>query len=183
LGDADGKGQPTFTDAEICFNGHVESGRVASTPRDEALIGPTDGANGSAMAAEIGGITGGWKARPLVTARGLGPNGDGSYETFRVARICGPVYGRREARGEWSSDFCKTNYRPYDLCVQGCLIVLNHHLGSDQFRVSSDGNSRDWDDARDACQQVLGYGIDWGEDKLAPTMPPASTQPPPLPIG
>jgi hypothetical protein len=63
------------------------------------------------------------------------------------------------------------------------LIVLNHHLGSDQFRVSSDGKSGDWDDARNACQQILVYGIDWGDDKLAPVRetPSASpSSPPPL---
>jgi hypothetical protein len=55
--------------------------------------------------------------------------------------------------------------------VQCCLIILQHHLGSDWFRVDSDGGSAKWNDARDACQHVLGYGVEWGEDKLAPVTP------------
>lgn len=176
LGDADGKGLPTFTAAEICFNGHVDSGQLTSMHNASSVQGAADDTRAL-------GINGGWRARPLATARMLGANGDGSYETFRVARICRLRSARQEARGKWSGDFCKTNHRPYDLCVQGCLIVLNHHLGSDRFRVSSDGKSRDWDEARNACQQILGYGIDWGEDQLAPASPPGSTQPAPPPVG
>lgn len=55
--------------------------------------------------------------------------------------------------------FCKTNHRPYDIIVCSCLIVLNHHLGR-KFTVSSEGNfdSSEWQDAIEACEQVLGYG-------------------------
>ena len=52
--------------------------------------------------------------------------------------------------------------------MQGCLIILSHHLSRQLFRVCSDGGSQDWNAAREACQRVLGYGIDWGEDNFAP---------------
>lgn len=42
--------------------------------------------------------------------------------------------------------FCKTEHLPYDICVQGCLIAFNHFFGDD-FSVSSDGTSSDWDAA------------------------------------
>jgi hypothetical protein len=119
LGDGRGLNQPTFSAAEICFNGRAE-----------------------------------------------GPGGDSSYETFRVERARRPGYPQEQARGDWGLDFCKTNRRPYDLCVQGCLMVLSHHLGTARFRVDSDGTSGDWDEARQACQRVLGYGGEWGEGKL-----------------
>ena len=77
-----------------------------------------------------------------------------------------------QAQDGWCRGCCKTSYRPYDLCVQGCLIVLSHHIGEARFRVDSDGTSEQWNEARDACQHVLGYGIDWGEGKLAPISPP-----------
>ncbi|HZK81206.1 MAG TPA: hypothetical protein VFC46_09075 [Humisphaera sp.] len=107
--------------------------------------------------------------------------GNGPWEPFHVPRIRRPRYTRDQAVGGWWSNFCKTNHQPYDLCVQGCLIVLSHRFGNARFRVSSDGTSRDWNDARNACQHVLGYGIDWGEGKWAP-LPPneGKTSDPPL---
>ena len=41
LGDAHGEGQPTFTHAEICFNGHVDSGKLSSLQQVEGLIWPS----------------------------------------------------------------------------------------------------------------------------------------------
>jgi hypothetical protein len=73
LGDANGKGRPTFTDVEICFNGHVDSGVLASTPRGNGSIGPDDGARGITTAGAADATTGGRGARPLVTARTLAP--------------------------------------------------------------------------------------------------------------
>ena len=102
--------------------------------------------------------------------RVLGPITNGSYEAFRVERVCRPRHSQQPPQG-WSMAFCKTHHLPYDLCVQACLIVLSHHLGLEQFRVTSDGTSRNWNDARNAAQQILGYGIDWGEGKLAPLPP------------
>jgi hypothetical protein len=166
LGDADGKGSPRFSQRQVCFNGHVDSGKLCSVQRVEGLVWPRHGAGGVALAANA--IVGGWGAGPAVTARLLGPEGNGSYETFAVERMRTPRYPREQPASGWWFNFCKTNYRPYDLCVQGCLIILNHRLGSRMFRVDSDGASEHWDDARHASQRVLGYGEDWGEGKLAP---------------
>ena len=88
---------------------------------------------------------------------------DDGCETFRVNRI--------ETQSPWREGepdvftFCKTRQRPYDVCVQCALIVFRHHFG-ERFRVSSDGNSDEWDGAREACQRVLGYGADFriGDD-------------------
>jgi hypothetical protein len=171
LGDAQGKGEPTFTATEICFNGHVDSGRLTSGQKAPGLVWPHRDAHGVAVVGEADAVVGRWNAGPAIRARVLGPSGDGSFETFHIERVHHPRHPQDQATG-WSSNFCKTNYRPYDLCVQGCLIVLSHHCGNKHFRVSSDGNSRDWNDARDAAQHILGYGIDWGEDKLAPVPPP-----------
>jgi len=171
LGDAHGEGRPTFNNSEICFNGHVDSGKLGSFQRAEGLVWPHQRAHGVATIGETDAIAGSWGGGPAVTSRVLGSNGNGSYETFVVERIDRSPPQEQGAHGGLS-DFCKTNYRPYDLCVQGCLIVLSHHLEAARFRVTSDGTSRDWNDARDACQHVLGYGIDWGEDKLTPMAPP-----------
>ena len=174
LGGANGEGKPIFTDKEICFNGHVDSGKLNSVQQASGLVWPQEGARGVAVAGEANAVVGRWSSGPAVIARVLGPDGDGSYETFQVEQKYLPRYLLDRPVLDWFGDYCKTNYQPYDLCVQGCLIVLSHHLGTKLFRVDSDGMSRDWNDARDACQHVLGYGIDWGEDKLAPA---ASSQP------
>lgn len=101
-----------------------------------------------------------------------GPNGTGSpifgveeiafngkapqdYESFSVTRTA-PV-PESEPR---ICEFCKTEYRPYDLCVQTALIVLQHHLG-EAVGVSSDGDDAAWDNARAVCQKWLGYGADF----------------------
>ncbi|HET6249745.1 MAG TPA: hypothetical protein VFE47_18795 [Tepidisphaeraceae bacterium] len=123
LAGADGTGQPTFNDNEICFNGR----------------------------------------------------GEESYEAFVVKRLIVPRPSPEQITNDRASDFCKTNYLPYDLCVQGCLIVLSDHLGQAIFAVDSDGTSGQWNAARDACQRVLGYGGDWGCGKLAPLTPPPTT--------
>jgi hypothetical protein len=162
LGDANGNGQPTFTSSMICFNGHVDSGKLSSTQQTEGLIWPRPG----------------WLDGP-VTPRILGPNGDGSYETFLVQQVHSPRFPMEQAVNGWWDWFFKTSYRPYDLCVQGCLMVLSHHLDNTRFRVRSDGTTEKWNQARHACQHVLGYGIDWGEDDLAPVAvspPPAVTE-------
>jgi hypothetical protein len=93
----------------------------------------------------------------------------GPWEPFHVPRIFRPRHPHQQGAGGLWFSFCKTYRQPYDLCVQGCLIVLNHRLGSGKFKVASDGSSNDWNEARDTCQRVLGYGINWGEDKLAPS--------------
>lgn len=86
----------------------------------------------------------------------------GGCEPFVVQCVCGnrgperPSYSQPDrCRG-----FCKTEHLPYDICVQACLIVLNHNLG-DAFQVGSDGNEVDWDGARELCQKTLGYGLDF----------------------
>ena len=103
-----------------------------------------------------------WCAGPMVGSRAVAENGDGSYETFHVPRAW-PMTERSDRRKPdgmgFHFDCCKTNFLPYDLCVQCCLIVLDYHLGPDLFRVNSDGTDGQWNEARDACQSVLGYGL------------------------
>jgi hypothetical protein len=85
----------------------------------------------------------------LIAFNGREPDG---YETFAVGRIVA-------ARGDKPKvfEFCKTNLRPYDLCVQAALIVLKHHLG-EAITVSSDGEDTEWKRGREVCQKWLGYG-------------------------
>jgi hypothetical protein len=121
-----------------------------------------------ALGIPLGGADG--LGEPVFTAdricfngRADSPLGNAAYETFLVDRVWARPHDER-ARVGW--EFCKTEHRPYDLSVQCCLIALSHRLGP-RFRVSSDGDTQHWQAAREACQRVLGYGVDWGEEKLA----------------
>jgi hypothetical protein len=91
-----------------------------------------------------------------------GPGNDG-HETFMVQRVYKPSYPEKRptAGGLWF-DFCKTARKPYDAAVCVCLIVLRHHFG-EKFIVSTDGDDEEegWPVARQVCQQVLGFGIDF----------------------
>ena len=155
LGHMDGHGEPEFAADVVCFNGSVHSESFARS--DAVIAWPTDGAAGLAtVGADVDGGT--WHSGDLVTSRAVDTDGDGSYETFRVAR--------NEALQDWrkaegASDVfrcCKTAFRPYDLNVQCALIAFKHHFGA-AFSVRSDGESEQWQDARSVCQEILGYGV------------------------
>lgn len=51
-------------------------------------------------------------------------------------------------------NFCKTEYRPYDLVLCAILISYKHHF-KDVVRVSSDGNAADWKMAAEWWQDMF----------------------------
>lgn len=95
--------------------------------------------------------------RPIFNDKEIAFNGHApnEYETFVVARMAAARDGEPK-----TFQFCKTARRPYDICVQAALIVLQHHLG-EAIVISSDGDEADWDRARAVCQKWLGYGSDF----------------------
>jgi len=78
-----------------------------------------------------------------------------SCERFEIHQVEFDRHGRRIVRS-----FCKTERLPYDLCVQLALIVFKHHLG-DALQVGSDGSDEDWQTARNKCQEVASYAMDF----------------------
>lgn len=84
---------------------------------------------------------------------------DQDHETFSVQLEKGTSYSKDDAGRDFY--FCKTARKPYDIAVQCCLIVFNHHLGTEHFVVTSDGDMEEWQDAMTTCQDVLGYGDDF----------------------
>lgn len=153
LGDYSGEGEPEFSAEAISFNGHRESGSFA---RAEGLAWPTDKAQSVATIGQEA-TAGHWFAGVMLSSRAVGPDGDGSYESFCVERNVEP-YAHDDRNGRYLFGCCKTNYRPYDLLVQCCLIVLKEHLG-DAIIVTSDGDQQQWNEAADGCQIYLGYGL------------------------
>lgn len=104
---------------------------------------------------------------PLADREGAGaPIFSGDEIVFNAAggNGCEPFVCRRvqhDRRGRpVVRSFCKTGHAPYDLCVQGALIVLKHHLGG-AITVGSDGADDDWREAVEICRRHLGYGQDF----------------------
>jgi hypothetical protein len=80
------------------------------------------------------------------------------HETFIVEQIYKPEDWETPCPREGNKwfNFCKTAYKPYDLCVTACLIILKHYL-KDNFLVYSDGDDPDWEKARKLVQKTLTY--------------------------
>lgn len=51
---------------------------------------------------------------------------------------------------------CTTNWEPYDLLVTAILLAAKRRLGS-WIKLTSDGQWNDWEPARMACTDVLGF--------------------------
>ncbi len=79
--------------------------------------------------------------------------GNGACEPFEIHQIEFARSGHDLVRS-----YCKTQHAPYDLAVQGALIILRQHLGP-ILQVTSDGGNEDWEEAREVCQSSFGYGL------------------------
>ena len=106
---------------------------------------------------------------PVFGAKQIRFNGvgeDDGYETFNILqKFKSPSWRKDEdAKKRLVFNFCKTANKPYDINVTCCLVVFKHHFGDD-FEVRSDGESKDWQEARDKCEKILGYGADFKLDK------------------
>lgn len=155
LGNSFGEDEPTITYNEISFNGLEKCGHPEFR---NGLQWPDDKASGVAsgkLMTQQETKSGQWFAGPTVTTRVCG--GSCAYETFSLERYQAlSEYERNE--GKIKSFSCtKTNYQPYDIAVTVALIIAKHYLGN-AIEVSSDGGSKDWEDARILCEQFLGYG-------------------------
>lgn len=146
-----GDGTPIINDELISFNGNRYCGH---TLRDLGITWPSDNAGGTS---ENGETDGNWFGGNLLSTRTCG--GDCSNETFHLPRIFEPGQYRQPEGDDYYFDFCKTAYKPYDLAVTAALVIAKHHL-KDLIVVSTDGNDKDWFDARQMCQMLLGYGLD-----------------------
>lgn len=147
-----GEGAPKINDETVSFNGAVDCGHS----KDEVgLVWPTIGAWGGFDGSVETALKGEeWFAGPQAEARVCG--GDCSYESAIFNRV---HTGTPDDDG-FCFEFCKTNYRPYDILVQAVCIVLKQHL-KNEAKISSDGTDGDWEEASQFCQHALGYGLDF----------------------
>jgi hypothetical protein len=89
-----------------------------------------------------------------IRFNGIGDNG---HETFYFPKSFtsrGPTFGDKPF------GFCKTAYKPYDVAVCACLIILKYWFPD--IDVSSDGEMQDWQNALDAVKDA--YGNDYVKD-------------------
>ncbi|MCA9775985.1 MAG: hypothetical protein KC800_04685 [Candidatus Eremiobacteraeota bacterium] len=77
-----------------------------------------------------------------------------TYENFHFPRV-----QRMRDSPAYLNEAVKTNRRPYDLAVSAFLLIAKKHIGSG-FEIHSDGRDAWWDEPRELCQRVLGYGVD-----------------------
>jgi hypothetical protein len=134
--------EPEITADFVRFNGVQHCGHTKNT--EVRLAGPTREACG------IGDNHGLGSALPYRTC-----NGDCSYESLWFDRS---LEQRQQDENGLYSSFCKTAFRPYDLAVTVFLLIAKHHL-RDVFRIESDGDLKQWQDAQLLCRQELGYSL------------------------
>jgi hypothetical protein len=89
---------------------------------------------------------------------GVGKN---SHETFWFPRAITDIKDyQKDDNSTKVFEFCKTARKPYDIAVCCALIIAKKHFGAD-IKVSSDGENDEWIKAKELCNNILKYGIDF----------------------
>jgi hypothetical protein len=153
--DGHGENEPILNADLISFNGDASCGH---TERDLGITWPSSEASG---AAEDGEVAGEWSAGASLATRTCG--GDCSHETCYFPRVYKPDSWDEPKKGLYFG-FCKTAYKPYDIAVTAFLLICKHHLKS-RIVVSSDGEDKDWFDAKMLCDKLFGYGLGYTLDE------------------
>jgi hypothetical protein len=157
----DGNGEPVITDEEIRFNGNANCGHkqlnfggAGGWPSDTTKFGVAPDQEGA--------VDRTWYAGVMFKQRTC--DGDCSHETFAFPmEMTLRDYDRPDENGRYFA-FCKTLFKPYDLAVITCLIIIKHYLRN-RIYVSSDGKLGAWQDGMKICQNAFGYGEDFKLDR------------------
>jgi hypothetical protein len=151
-----GTGEPTITAEDVCFNGLRHCGH---TKQDIGIAWPEKIASGISTDLTDS-VRGKWFAGRLLQHRVC--DGDCSHETLYFPRVLEEQEWQKPVGGR-CFQCCKTAYKPYDLAVNCFLIIAKHHLGQ-SIVIQSDGTNQHWQDAKEVCQRVLGYGVEFQLD-------------------
>ena len=162
LGDGLGENTPIIRPDEITFNGLTNCGHQK---QHIGLAWPSETAKGvkpDHLFMELCELSkGSWFAGPTLETRVCG--GDCSYETFSLEQKLQQDQIVNVRNGFYSNG-TKTNYKPYDLAVNVCLIIAKHYL-KDQIIVRSDGDKSNWIEGIELCKHFLDYGSDFNLDE------------------
>jgi hypothetical protein len=105
---------------------------------------------------------------PVITDSQINFNGSaklqGSGEPFKFDREIQFDNNRPRKLEQTILQFTKTEGFQYNLAVMVFLVIAKYHLDR-RISVQSDGSQADWDEAREICQTMLGYGKDFRVDK------------------
>jgi hypothetical protein len=160
LGDGCGQGEPVLNKDCVSFNGLGDCGCTpVKNPAVEHMMGRLMENMLTAPTLQVA-------AQRTLLERGFEYNEDHfdidwahrrcpgccAYETFHF-----PREQRTRENLAYLNDAVKTNRRPYDLAVSAFLLIAKKHIGS-RFEIHSDGRDAWWDEARELCQRILGYG-------------------------
>ena len=107
------------------------------------------------------------EGKPIINDNEIVFNGLGelSHETFCLEKTHEIQDWQKDMKkGELIFQFTKTARKPYDIAVTACLVIAKHHFG-EKIRISSDGNDSEWNDGKQLCQEILGYGQDFKLDE------------------
>lgn len=147
IANAHGLEEPEFAPDHIRFNGVRHCGHA---PNPEVrLPWPGNGAGG--IGSNVGITSGTLSFRTC--------NGDCSYESVWFDRCIDTEWTDEDGT---SSSFCKTAFRPYDLALTVFLLIAKQHLGR-EFRIKTDGEAAQWEDAQRLCQAELDYSLSFEE--------------------
>lgn len=179
LGDWGGDNKPIINQKDIAFNGLEKCGH------EEHHIGlawPSASAQGvkpDHTFMQLEQLSKGtWFAGRELETRVCG--GDCSYETFAMTQQT-PKEQEQNIKFGYIFNCTKTNYKPYDLAVQVCLIIAKHYL-KDDVLISSDGENENWIEASQLVNHFLGYGENFRLDTKGPEDMPQPKQPEPEPV-
>lgn len=160
LGDTWGQGEPVLNEECVSFNGLANCGCTpVKNPLVEHLMGRLLDNYVTAPSLQVA-------AQRTLVEHGFEYSEDHfdidwaqrrcpgccTYESFHF-----PREQRTRENLAYLSDAVKTNRRPYDLAVSAFLLVAKKHIGHG-FEIHSGGRDAWWDEPRELCQRVLGYG-------------------------
>ena len=81
--------------------------------------------------------------------------GDNSHETMQISRTQRKL-PFESGKEELCFGFCKTARKLYDVIVTAVLIAFKHYFP--HAKISSDGNNEDFEEGRNICNELFGYG-------------------------
>ncbi len=105
---------------------------------------------------------------PMINEYGVSFNGScesgGCCETFSFVQELIFPYREPSQRNGKFLQYAKTEGLQYSLAAAALLIIAKQYL-KNQITVSSDKPLSNWDEPRDWCQRILGYGSEFVPEK------------------
>jgi hypothetical protein len=157
LADWKGENEPEIRENLIRFNGVCQCGH----PKNEGIVIPYPAEQARGIGPSETAILGSWYEAGVELQHRC-CSGQCCHEAFLFPRDVkdGPFDKKSDTNGlvfYWT----KTAFKPYDIAVTAALLIAKRHL-QNQLIIDSNGLDAQWADAKELCQQHLGYGAWFG---------------------